>query len=180
MSTPILSAFEPDAQKRHLLELIARDKERRKLVGQRPISIQDIEEVQAEQQRFRNLEWLRALECHFGEDREQAQAAPNQTKVDEVLKMPSEKITLLPSEMIQRSGGKWQRVNKQTIEERLFQVALIYMESYLTQLPPMGLKTATKSREAIKTTLEKTLNSSQVRYVTADQNPATGLPRYIC
>ncbi len=91
--------------------------------------------------------------------------------------MPSEEITLPPSEMIQRPGGKWQRVNKQTIEERLFQVALIYMESYFTQHPPIGVKTAIKSRETIKRTMEKTLNSSQVRYVVADQHPAIDLPR---
>jgi hypothetical protein len=81
--------------------------------------------------------------------------------------MPSEKITLPPSEIIQRSGGQLQRVNAQTVEERVFQVALMYMESYFTQQPPIGVKTATKSRETIKRTMEKTLNSSQVRYVVA-------------
>jgi hypothetical protein len=86
--------------------------------------------------------------------------------VEEPFGMPSEKITLPPPEMVQRPGGKWQRVNKQTIEERVFQVALMYMESYFTQQPPIGVKTATKSRETIKRTMEKTLNSSQVRYVT--------------
>ena len=83
--------------------------------------------------------------------------------------MPSEKITLPPSEMIQRSGGQLQRVNTQTVEERVFQVALMYMESYLTQRPPIGMKTATKSRETIKRTMERTLNSPQVRYVVAHQ-----------
>jgi hypothetical protein len=84
--------------------------------------------------------------------------------------MPSEKITLPPSEMIQQSGGQLQRVNTQTVEERVFQVALIYMEGYFTQQPPIGVKTATKSRETIKRTMEKTLNSSQVRYVAAYQH----------
>lgn len=89
--------------------------------------------------------------------------------------MPSEKITLPPSEMIQQSGGQLQRVNTQTVEERVFQVALIYMESYFTQQPPMGVKTATKSRETIKKTMEKTLNSSQVRYVAAYQHRSINL-----
>jgi len=89
--------------------------------------------------------------------------------------MPSENITLPASEMIQRPGGQLQRINTQTVEERVFQVALMYMESYFTQQPPMGVKTATKSRETIKRTMEKTLNSSQVRYVTAHQHRAIHL-----
>lgn len=79
--------------------------------------------------------------------------------------MPSEKITLPPSEMVQRPDGRWQRKNTQTNEERTFQVAMIFIESYFTQLPPIGVKTVTKSRETIKKIMDKTLNSPQVRYV---------------
>jgi hypothetical protein len=134
------------------------------LVGQRPTTIQDIKEAQTERRQLQKLEWQRVLAWQVF--KEQAHEQPlKQPAVEEPFGMPSEKITLPPSEMVQQPGGKWQRVNKQTIEERVFQVALMYMESYFTQQPPIGVKTATKSRETIKRTMEKTLNSSQVRYV---------------
>lgn len=123
---------------------------------QRKIRLQGIELVQAERRQI-------TLQEH---ERLELKQAPQ----EEASKMPSGKITLPPSEMIQRPGGQLQRVNTQTVEERVFQVALMYMESYFTQQPPIGVKTATKSRETIKRTMEKTLNSSQVRYVPAHRH----------
>jgi hypothetical protein len=167
----MLSTVEQEALKHDLLGIIARDEERRRLVGQRPITIEIIREVQAKRGHSRlQVPEYQSFEVVYYE-------APKQTTVEEVLKMPPEEITLPPSEMIQRPDGKWQRVNKQTIEERMFQVALIYMESYFTQQPPTGLKTATKSREVMKKIMEKTLNSSQVRYVAAGQCSTTCFTR---
>jgi hypothetical protein len=130
-------------------------------VRQRQITLQGIELVQAERHQITLQEY----------ERLELERVPQ----EEAYKMPSEKITLPPSEMIQRSGGHLQRVNTQTVEERVFQVALMYMESYFTQQPPIGVKTATKSRETIKRTMEKTLNSSQVRYVAVHQHRAINL-----
>jgi hypothetical protein len=153
------------ARKRSLQNHLAQEVLRRRLVRQRRLRLQGIEQVHAVQHRI-------TLQEH---ERLETEQAP----LEEASKMPSEKITLPPSEMIQRSGGQLQRVNTQTVEERVFQVALMYMESYFTQQPPMGVKTATKSRETIKRTMEKTLNSSQVRYAAAHQHGAIDLPQYM-
>lgn len=67
--------------------------------------------------------------------------------------------------MALRENGQWERKNTQTIEERIFQVALILIEMHFSQQTPTAVKYPTKTREAIRRTMEKTLNSSQIRYV---------------
>jgi hypothetical protein len=86
--------------------------------------------------------------------------------------MTPEKITLPASKTIQRPNGNWQRANTQTIEERIFQFALITIECHFTQKPPIGRKTAQNARDTIRRTMEKTLTRSEVRYV--DRNDSSG------
>jgi hypothetical protein len=95
------------------------------------------------------------------------------TSPEGVTNMASQKIILPPSEMALRPNGKYERKNEQTIEERNFQVALIFIECYFSQQPPTGAKVATLSRENIKRTMEKSLSSPQVRYVITFEHQAT-------
>jgi palmitoyltransferase len=79
----------------------------------------------------------------------------------------SETVTLPPSKTIQRSNGALQRVNEQTIEERIFQFALITIECHFTQKPPIGRKVAQNARDTIKKIMDKTLQQPVVREVLA-------------
>ena len=82
-----------------------------------------------------------------------------------------ETVVLPPSKTIQRPNGALQRVNSQTIEERIFQFALITIECHFTQKPPIGRKLAQNARDTIKKIMDKTLQQPVVRCVSTTPIP---------
>jgi hypothetical protein len=84
------------------------------------------------------------------------------------------KMEVMASTMITKNDRRKEGVNNQSIEERNFQAALLMTECHFTKRPPVGRKTVNKTLEAIRRTMEKTLNQSEIRYT------ATHSRNYVC
>lgn len=70
-----------------------------------------------------------------------------------------------PIQLVTREDGRLDVRNTQTIEERCLNSALMMVESKFTRKPPIGLKTSTKAIDMIKTSMDKTLKITAVRYI---------------
>lgn len=64
-------------------------------------------------------------------------------------------------------GGDFGPKNTQSVEERYFQVALMMVESMFSGTPPIGYRTRKATKDAVRQTMEKTLNKPEIREVLA-------------
>jgi hypothetical protein len=58
-----------------------------------------------------------------------------------------------------------QRMNTQTIEERLFCAALIMLEGHFEKMKGVGYKSMAEAKKMVAQTLDRSLNKAVVRYI---------------
>jgi palmitoyltransferase len=69
----------------------------------------------------------------------------------------------MATEILLHSDGVKAPPNTQSIEERSFQVALMMVESWFTERPPIGARTRKCTVDTIRRIMEKTLNKPEIR-----------------